>query len=178
LSLGPEEDFEHQASHVTQTEDDVVDNLVAKADKTIEQFEKDQEKEKETVPYSKILMTYADSTDKVLMCLGYIFSIASGIGTPSFAYLLGDIMVNFTDPNLDLIEGIKPIIFRFIGVGVGMFITAYFYSIFLAIMAERIGKKTRVAYFKAILSQEIAWFDSEIKITELSARLSKESQAI
>jgi len=84
-------------------------------------------------------------------------------------------MVNFTDPNLNLVEGIKPVIFRFIGVGVAMFVTAYFYYIFLAIMAERIGKKTRVAYFRAIISQEIAWFDSEIKITELSSRLSKES---
>jgi hypothetical protein len=97
-------------------------------------------------------MTYADRTDKILLCLGYFFSVATGLGLPSFAYLLGDVMVNFTDPNLNLVDGIKPVIFRFIGVGIGLFVTAYFYYIFLAIMAERIGKKTRVAYLKAILS--------------------------
>jgi len=47
----------------------------------------------------------------------------------------------------------------------------------LVIMAERVGQKTRVAYLKAILSQDIAWFDS-INVTELSSRLSKECQAI
>jgi ABC transporter transmembrane region len=104
------------------------------------------------VPYSKILMTYADRTDRALMSLGYFFSIASGLGLPSFAYLLGDVMINFTDPNVDLVVGIRPVIFRFIGVGCAMFVTGYFYYIFLAIMAERIGKKTRVAYLKAILS--------------------------
>jgi ATP-binding cassette subfamily B (MDR/TAP) protein 1 len=112
------------------------------------------------------------------MCIGYFFSVASGLGLPSFAYFLGDVMVNFTDPNLDLVEGIRPVLFRFVGVGCAMFLTAYLYYICLAIMAERIGKKTRVAYLRAILSQEIAWFDSEVNITELSARLSKESQAI
>lgn len=155
-----------------------MDTLVNKADKTIDDFEKQEEKDKETAPYTKILLTYADRTDRVLLFLGYFFSFASGIGMPSFSYLLGDVMVNFTDPNIDLLEGIKPVIYRFVGVGCGMFLSAYFYYIFLAIMAERIGKKTRVAYFKAILSQEIAWFDSEVNITELSARLSKESQAI
>lgn len=153
-------------------------NLIGKADKAIEDFEKDQEKEKETVSYTKILMTYADRTDRVLMCIGYFFSVVSGLGMPSFAYFIGDVMVNFTDPNLDLVEGIRPVLFRFVGVGFAMFLTAYFYYICLAIMAERIGKKTRVAYLRAILSQEIAWFDSEANITELSARLSKESQAI
>ena len=59
-----------------------------------------------------------------------------------------------------------------------MLLTDYFYYICLAIMAERIGKKMRVGYLRAILSQEITWFDSEVNITELSARLSKESQAI
>ena len=137
LSIAPE-DEDLEKLKTTGGDAQLLDTLLAKADKTIEDFEKEEEKDKETAPYSKILMTYADRTDRILMCLGYFFSVASGIGMPSFAYLLGDVMVNFTDPNLDLLEGIKPVIFRFIGVGCGMFVSAYFYYIFLAIMAERI----------------------------------------
>jgi len=44
-------------------------------------------------------------------------------------------------------------------------------------MSERIGMKTRVAYLRAILQQDIAWFD-DINVTELAARLSKECQSI
>lgn len=49
---------------------------------------------------------------------------------------------------------------------------------FLVIMAERIAKKTRVAYLRSILNQEVGWFESSINITELSSRLSKECLAI
>ena len=56
--------------------------------------------------------------------------------------------------------------------------TSYIYFVFLVIMAERIGKKTRVAYLNAILKQEVSWFETEANTTELSARLSKECQAI
>ena len=59
-----------------------------------------------------------------------------------------------------------------------MFATSYIYFVFLVIMAERIAKKTRVAYLRSILKQDIAWFDSSINITELSSRLSKECQSI
>ena len=174
-----QKDQESSEGGKTVPNDDIfLRNLISKAEKVIYDFEKNQEKEKETVSYKKILMTYSDRTDHVLMCIGYFFSVVSGLGLPSFAYFLGDVMVNFTDPNLDLVDGIRPVLYRFVGVGCAMFFTAYFHYISLAIMAERIGKKTRVAYLRAILSQEIAWFDSEVNITELSARLSKESQAI
>ena len=49
----------------------------------------------ETVPYSKILLTYADSTDKTLMALGYFTAIITGLGLPSFVFLFGDIIDDF-----------------------------------------------------------------------------------
>ena len=59
-----------------------------------------------------------------------------------------------------------------------MFVTSYLYFVFLVIMAERIAKKTRVAYLRSILNQEVGWFESSVSITELSSRLSKECLAI
>lgn len=59
-----------------------------------------------------------------------------------------------------------------------MFVTSYLYYVFLVILAERLGKKTRVAYLRSILKQDIGWFDSSVTITELSSRLSKECQTI
>jgi ABC-type multidrug transport system fused ATPase/permease subunit len=62
-------------------------------------------------------------------------------------------------------------------IGTAIWITSYFYYALLVIMAENVGQKTRVAYLKGILQQDIEWFD-QINVTELSARLSKECQAI
>lgn len=63
-------------------------------------------------------------------------------------------------------------------IGGVVWVTSYLYYVFLIIMSERIGKKTRVAYLRSILKQEISWYDTEVNYTELSARLSKECQSI
>jgi ATP-binding cassette, subfamily B (MDR/TAP), member 1 len=128
------------------------------------------------VTYGKILLTYADRTDKILMVLGYFFSIVTGIGLPSFVFLFGDITDEFGN-SFDIVDAIRPIAIELCIIGGVVWVTSYFYFVLLVIMSERIGMKTRVAYLRAILQQEIAWFD-EINVTELSARLSKECQAI
>jgi hypothetical protein len=52
-------------------------------------------KKAETVKYSKLLMTYADGTDKFLMSLGYLMSILTGFGMPSFVFLMGGVTNSF-----------------------------------------------------------------------------------
>ncbi len=96
-------------------------------------------------------MTYADGTDKLLMSLGYFFAILTGIGLPSFTYLFGSIINDFTNPNESIVELINPMALQLTIIGGIMFMTSYLYFVFLVIMAERIGKKTRVAYLRSIL---------------------------
>jgi ATP-binding cassette, subfamily B (MDR/TAP), member 1 len=121
-------------------------------------------------------LTYADGVDKLLMVLGYLTAIITGIGLPSFVFLFGDIVDEFGKSG-NIIKVITPICIELVIIGSIMWVTSYFYFTFLVIMSERLGRKTRIAYLRAILQQEIAWFD-EINVTELSARLSKECQAI
>lgn len=170
-----------QESNLTPGEEKPVDPIQKLIEVAKEKIKKDQEATKaasDAVPYSKILLTYADGTDKVLMGFGYFFAIVTGLGIPSFTFLFGDIVVNFTDPTKSIADQINPLALQLTIIGGVMFVTSYLYFVFLVIMAERIAKKTRVAYLRSILRQEIAWFDSSITITELSSRLSKECQAI
>eukprot|EP00347_Sterkiella_histriomuscorum_P022139 403331544 len=131
----------------------------------------------EQVPYSKLLMTYADRTDKLLMISGYICSFTTGAGMPVMVFLMGDIINTFQGGQLTMVEALKPTIITLVIIGLFIWLVTYLYYVQLVILSERIGKKTRVAYLKAILSQDIAWFDS-INATELSSRLSIECQAI
>jgi hypothetical protein len=43
------------------------------------------------------------------MSLGYFFAIVTGIGLPSFSYLFGSIVFNFTDPNANIADQINPL---------------------------------------------------------------------
>jgi ATP-binding cassette, subfamily B (MDR/TAP), member 1 len=151
---------------------DRLDQLIYQVNQRIEDKKGNKKAKQETVPYSKILLTYADRTDKVLMTLGYLTSIITGLGLPSFVFLFGDIVDDFGS-KFDIVEAIRPMAIELVIIGAFIWLTSYLYFVFLVIVSERIGKKTRVAYLKAILSQDITWFD-EINVTELSARLSKE----
>jgi ATP-binding cassette subfamily B (MDR/TAP) protein 1 len=110
------------------------------------------------------------------MILGYFASIVTGVGLPSFVFLIGDIVDEFGKSG-NIIKVITPICIELVIIGAIMWVTSYLYFTFLVIMSERLGRKTRIAYLRAVLQQEIAWFD-EINVTEMSARLSKECQAI
>jgi ATP-binding cassette subfamily B (MDR/TAP) protein 1 len=133
---------------------------------------KHRNEKKAEVSYSKILLTQADRFDKLLMGLGYVTSAITGIGLPSFVFLFGDIVDDF-GKNGNIVEVIRPVCIELIIIGAIMWVTSYLYFTFLVVMSERLGRKTRIAYLRAILQQDIAWFD-EINVTELSARLSKE----
>lgn len=154
---------------------DAIEMLIKQSEEKIAKEKKAQAAASETVPYGKILLTYADGNDKALMAFGYFFAIVTGIGMPAFTFLFGDIVLNFTDPNVSIVDAINPLCIKLLIIGGVMFLASYFYYVFLVIMAERIAKKTRVAYLRSILKQEIAWFDASINITELSSRLSKET---
>jgi ATP-binding cassette, subfamily B (MDR/TAP), member 1 len=151
--------------------------LTCLIDQKVEEYRKSKEEEKLQVPYSKILLTYADRKDKCLMICGYASSIISGLGLPSFVFLFGDIVDSFGPGSSDIIGSISLICLVMTVIGVGIWITGYIYVTSLAIMAERVGKKTRVAYLRSVLNQEIAWFD-ENNATEIPAKIVREVSMI
>jgi ATP-binding cassette subfamily B (MDR/TAP) protein 1 len=124
------------------------------------------------VSYGKILLSQADTTDRLLMGFGYFFSIAAGFGLPAQTFLLGDVINNFAGAK-DLVDVMKPVVFLFVYIGLFIWVSSYFYYFLLVVLSERLGAKTKVAYLNAILQQEISWFD-EINPTEFSVRLVKE----
>jgi ATP-binding cassette subfamily B (MDR/TAP) protein 1 len=83
---------------------DRLDLLIALADKKIEERKIEKEKDTLGVSYSKMLMTYADSSDKWLMGIGYFMAIATGMAMPSFVFLFGNITNSFGGDAIEAIE--------------------------------------------------------------------------
>jgi len=84
------------------------------------------------------------------MGLGYFTAIVTGLGMPSFVFLFGDIVDKFGS-NGNIVDAVRPIAIELTLIGVFIWITSYLYFAFLVMMSERLGRKTRVAYLKAIL---------------------------
>ena len=177
----------HEKSYLNQTTDldnsnrqgansEKTEQLLAEINLRVKNLREERQAKKEQASYSKILLTYADSTDKMLIIGGYSMSIITGLGLPSFVFIWGDIVNSYTDAT-DIVAAISPTCLQFTIIGSAIWVTSYFYYVLLVIMAERVGNKTRVNYLRAMLTQEISYYDQN-NITELSARLSKETQAI
>jgi hypothetical protein len=66
-------------------------------------------------------------------------------------FIFGDIVNSFGSKDLNIVDQIGPIALTMTIIGVGIWLTTYLYFTFLVIMSERVGKKTRVAYLKAVL---------------------------
>ena len=109
------------------------------------------------------------------MSVGFVCAAATGAGMPSMVFLMGDIVNSFQATSI--LDAVKTTIITLAIIGCVVWVITYVYFVSLVVMAERVGKKTRVHYLHAILKQDIAWFDS-MNVPELSARLSKECQAI
>jgi len=111
--------------------------------------------------------------------------VLAGIGLPLFVFFVGDVIESFepqgtTPPYYDKDETmrqLREIAIRFALIGVYMQFASYLYYSFLALYAESVEAKIRVAYFKALITQDIAWYDSA-KPAELSSRLDQECLAM
>lgn len=114
------------------------------------------------------------------MYIGWAAACVTGLGLPSFVFLIGDVINSFnsnTTTPPQMLDKISRLSLIFTCVGVGIYIFSYLYYAFLLMSSERITKRTRTAYIEAILKQESAWFDVN-NPSELSARVGKECLAI
>jgi ATP-binding cassette subfamily B (MDR/TAP) protein 1 len=113
------------------------------------------------------------------MWLGWTAALIGGIGLYSYVFLIGDIFDSFkqTTKVEDTIKIISRISLVLTLVGFVSWVFSYLAYSCLLLFSDRVTKKIKVKYLKAILNQESSWFDT-INPSDLSARLSKEAAAI
>jgi ATP-binding cassette subfamily B (MDR/TAP) protein 1 len=94
-------------------------------------------------------------------------------------FLIGDVIDAFgpTVTPEEALRQIEKICIIFVGIGLGILLFGYIFYAFLLIFSERVAKRTRIAYLRAIIKQEVAWFDMR-NYQELTSRISKEIMAI
>jgi hypothetical protein len=113
------------------------------------------------VSYGKLVWTFADSSDRFFWISGVISAALCGMGLPSFVFLFGNIADTFEGGmnKEKILEAISQVSLILSIIGGVILLGSYLFYLFLTIASERIGAKTRVAYLKSILNQEVGWFD-------------------
>ncbi|CAH0474092.1 unnamed protein product [Peronospora belbahrii] len=106
--------------------------------------------------------SYADGIDKVLMLLGTIGALATGVSQPIQIVLFGDALNTFNPESSETAEvenNIESVALNFVWVGLAVFVAGSFQVACWTITASRQAKRIRSEYVNAIMTKEIGWFD-------------------
>ena len=130
-------------------------------DSSIEQKYKAAEKSEKSISFFQLFKFY-ETKDKYLMIIGTIFSIVNGTSNPLVALLFGGISDDFGPGNNpdEIVDTAGRYSIYFLIIGICSFIASYLSFGFWMVIGERQAIAFRKAYFKALIRQEIAFFDA------------------
>ncbi|GJM94219.1 hypothetical protein PR202_ga10847 [Eleusine coracana subsp. coracana] len=105
------------------------------------------------------LFAFADRTDAVLMAVGATTALANGMAQPLMTFIFGDVIDAFgSTSSADVLHSVVKVIMNFVYLAIGAG---------LASTLPRI----RALYLKAILRQDIAYFDMELSTGQVVERM-------
>ncbi|KAJ3269017.1 GTPase-activating protein [Terramyces sp. JEL0728] len=111
--------------------------------------------------------------------LGFISAVGTGLVYPFFAYTFASIIDAFSKKGPELDTEARNWALAFIGIAVWNLIFNFGQNAFFGITAELLTERLRKLVFKAIMRQEIAFFDEESHSTgALTSNLSTDAQKV
>ncbi|KAJ5300636.1 uncharacterized protein N7443_005638 [Penicillium atrosanguineum] len=125
------------------------------------------------------------STDLVILFIGFVSSIASGVPFPIMSIVFGQLVDGLNSATCEASSssaesyqsGINGKILMIVYVGIAYFALIYIYSLCWNLSGERLAQRLREKYLSAILRQDAAFFDN-LPAGEVAARITGEISVV
>ena len=123
------------------------------------------------------LFSTAEVYDYFLMFFGVLGGFGTGLSLPFFNVIFGKMLDQLNNKPDSFESGIQKIALIFVWVALGNVLTGLLQVYCWSTAGERISQKLREKYVRAILSQEVGWFDTcgagelATKVAELSGKV-------
>ncbi|KAE8733144.1 ABC transporter B family member 12 [Hibiscus syriacus] len=131
------------------------------------------------VPYYR-LFSFADSMDYVLMLVGSVSAVGNGVCMPVMTIFFGQ-LVDSVGKSMTIateVHEVTEVSLKFVYLAVASAAASFFQVASWMVTGERQAARIRSLYLKAILSQDIAFFDDEINGGEVMGRMSGDTVLI
>ncbi|CAN1150210.1 ABC transporter B family member 9 [Linum perenne] len=125
------------------------------------------------------MFAFGDSLDALLMAVGLIGGIGSGITQPVMTIVFGDLINAFgRSSQSDLLVEVKKAALKMVYLGIAAAVSAFLQVSCWMVTGERQSARIRGLYLKAILRQDIGYFDTETNTGEIIGRMSGDTVLI
>ncbi|KAL3698915.1 hypothetical protein R1sor_012991 [Riccia sorocarpa] len=172
----------HATSKVTSTDDEGLEMTTAQHVKDADCSkdgtgdEANKKKKQPSVPYHK-LYSFSDPFDWLLMSLGTVGACAHGSAIPVFFIFFGKLIdafgANYARPDL-MAAQVRKYSLYFVVLGAVVLFAAWAEVACWMWTGERQSAKMRTKYLKAMLDQEVGFFDTEVTTGEIVSRISSD----
>ncbi|CAN4095016.1 unnamed protein product [Withania somnifera] len=174
-------DEENAAKRVTDNrENKVLESLDgSNSARVSNKTEKQKVAAADEVPYYKLL-SFADTVDHALMVIGMITAVGSGICFPLMAVLFGELVDSFgmTADSEEIVGQVSKVSLKFIYLAVGSGLATFTQVACWTVTSERQAARIRCLYLKAVLRQDIGFFDQETNTGIIIESLSSDTLTI
>ncbi|XP_063686131.1 ATP-dependent translocase ABCB1-like [Bolinopsis microptera] len=145
-----------------------------KKGKKVKKGKDEEEKKPEMVPFGQYYR-YATKLDVLYIIVAIFFSAIKGFAWPSIMIVFGKMIDDLVGSDKQTVQGSQMALFAYIYIGMGFLniLAGYLSTTLMLLSAERQSSKARNEYFRAIMRQEIGWFD-ETSSGELTTRLTSD----
>ncbi|KAH7637104.1 multidrug resistance protein 1-like [Dermatophagoides farinae] len=134
--------------------------------------------EQESLPLRRLIRSVMP--DRCYLITATIFSFIVGLSIPVFSFIFGEVLGVLAAPDPDyILDHVLKYALIFLAMGIISGILQFLQSYLYGISSENLTYRMRNDVFRAILSQEVAWFDQPENTTgALCARLSSDASAV
>ncbi|CAO2208334.1 unnamed protein product [Urochloa humidicola] len=119
------------------------------------------------------LFAFADRTDALLMAVGALAAVANGMAQPLMTFIFGDVIDAFgsAESSNHVLHRVVKVIMNFVYLAIGSGLASTLQVSCWTITGERQAARIRALYLKAILRQDIAFFDMEMSTGQVVERM-------
>ncbi|KAM0895970.1 hypothetical protein ACQ4PT_023491 [Festuca glaucescens] len=119
------------------------------------------------------MFAFADKTDAALMAVGAVSAVANGMAQPVMTFIFGDVINAFSSAGSspDVLHRVSKVIINYVYLGIGAGLVSALQVSCWTITGERQAARIRSQYLKAILRQDIAFFDKEMSTGQVIERM-------
>ena len=123
------------------------------------------------------LFRYALPFDLFFLAVGGVAAALQGCALPFFSLVFGDLLNSFNKTQDQMLDAVRQDALYFIYIAIASFFASWAAVTFYMIVGDRQAKRIREEYVKAILRQNLAWFNAH-QAGELTSRLSADTETI